>query len=196
MAFRKEGVISGDQGAKWRRLKSLREDLGFKTANNNSKISTKWCAEWVLHARLGELFISVGSHASWWLAGSSQWMVSQTLHTTSTRSLHHFARAEYSWAIIFFLYCVCVLVTQSCLTLWDPMHCSSPGSSVHGDSLRKNTGVSCHSLLQGIFPMQGSNLGLPNYRQIVYHLSHQGSPIFKNLFIGCCASLLLHGGFL
>ena len=27
---------------------------------------------------------------------------------------------------------VCVLVTQSCLTLWDPMDCSPPGSSVHG----------------------------------------------------------------
>ena len=28
--------------------------------------------------------------------------------------------------------CVCVLVTQSCLTLHDPMDCSRPGSSVHG----------------------------------------------------------------
>ena len=28
--------------------------------------------------------------------------------------------------------CVCVLVAQSCLTLCDPMDCSSPGSSVHG----------------------------------------------------------------
>ena len=36
---------------------------------------------------------------------------------------------------------------QSCL----------PGSSVHGDSLGKNTGVSCHALLQGIFLIQGSN---------------------------------------
>ena len=28
--------------------------------------------------------------------------------------------------------CVCVIVTQSCLTLCDPMDCSQPGSSVHG----------------------------------------------------------------
>ena len=28
--------------------------------------------------------------------------------------------------------CVCVLVAQSCPTLWDPMNCSSPGFSVHG----------------------------------------------------------------
>ena len=31
----------------------------------------------------------------------------------------------------------------------DPMDCSPPGSSVHGDSPGKNTGVSCHALLQG-----------------------------------------------
>ena len=36
--------------------------------------------------------------------------------------------------------------------------------------------VGCHFLLQGIFLTQGSNLGLPHCRQILYHLSHQGSP--------------------
>ena len=40
----------------------------------------------------------------------------------------------------------------------------------------KSTGVGCHFLLQGIFPIQGSNLGLPHCRQMLYHLSHQGSP--------------------
>ena len=40
----------------------------------------------------------------------------------------------------------------------------------------KNTAVGCHSLLQGIFLTQGSNLGLPHYRQILYHLSHLASP--------------------
>ena len=39
----------------------------------------------------------------------------------------------------------------------------------------KNTGVDCHSLLQGIFPTQGSNLGLLPCRMILYHMSHQGS---------------------
>ena len=43
------------------------------------------------------------------------------------------------------------LVTQLCLTLCDPMDCSSLGSSVHGDSPGKNTGVGSLSLLQGIF---------------------------------------------
>ena len=36
--------------------------------------------------------------------------------------------------------------------------------------------MGCHSLLQRIFPTQGSNLGLPHCRQTLYHLNHQGSP--------------------
>ena len=45
-----------------------------------------------------------------------------------------------------------------------------------GNSPGQNTGVGSHSLFQGIFPTQGLNLGLPHYRQILYQLSHQGSP--------------------
>ena len=45
-------------------------------------------------------------------------------------------------------------VAQSCPTLCDPMDYSPPGSFVHGDSPGKNTGVGCHTLLQGIFPTQ------------------------------------------
>ena len=68
------------------------------------------------------------------------------------------------------------LVAQSCLTVCDPMDYSPPGSSVHRDSPGKNFGESCHALLQGIFPTQGSNLGLPHFSQILYCLGHQGSP--------------------
>ena len=42
----------------------------------------------------------------------------------------------------------------------------------------QNTGVGSLSLLQGIFPTQGSNPGLLHYRQILYQLSHKGSPSF------------------
>ena len=75
------------------------------------------------------------------------------------------------------LLCVCVLcfVTQSRPNLCDPMDCRLPGTSVHGDSPGKNTGVGCHTLLQGIFPTQGLNPGLPQCRRILYHLSHQGN---------------------
>ena len=69
-----------------------------------------------------------------------------------------------------------ILVTQSCLILCDPMDCSTPDFSVHFPG--KNAEVGCHFLLQGIFLIQGSNLGLLHSWQIVYHLSHQGSPSF------------------
>ena len=69
-----------------------------------------------------------------------------------------------------------VKVAQLRLTLWDPMDCNLPGSSVHRNSPGKNTGVGCHAFLQGIFPTQGSNPGLPHFRRILYHLSHQGRP--------------------
>ena len=73
--------------------------------------------------------------------------------------------------------CLCVcLVIHSCLTLYNPMDYSLPGTSVRGDSPGKNTKMGCHVLLQGIFPTQGLNPGLPHCRQIPYCLSHQGSP--------------------
>ena len=73
------------------------------------------------------------------------------------------------------LYAVLYLVTQSCLTLCNPMDWSLPDCSVQGDSPGKNTRVCCHALFQGIFPTQGVNPGLPHCRQILYHLSHQRS---------------------
>ena len=63
-----------------------------------------------------------------------------------------------------------VKVAQLCPTLCNPMDCSlwnSPG---------QNTSVGSCSLLQGIFPTQGSNLGPLHCRQILYQLSYHGSP--------------------
>ena len=65
------------------------------------------------------------------------------------------------------------LVAQSCLILCD---CNPPGSSVYGDSPNKNTGEGCHVLFLVIFPFQGSKPVLLHCRQIIYHLSHKGSP--------------------
>ena len=62
-----------------------------------------------------------------------------------------------------------VQVTQSYLTLCDSMDCSPWNSS------GQNTGGGSLSILQGIFPTQGSNPGLPHCRQILYQLSHKGS---------------------
>ena len=43
----------------------------------------------------------------------------------------------------------------------------------HWDSPSRNTGVGCHSLLQGVFPTQGLNPGLLHCRWILYHLNHE-----------------------
>ena len=77
--------------------------------------------------------------------------------------------------------------TQSASDRWTP--CVSESRSVMSNSLRprglyswnspvQNTGVGSLSLLQAIFPTQGSKSGLPHCRRILYQLSHQGSPSF------------------
>ena len=74
----------------------------------------------------------------------------------------------------------------------NPTNHESESCSVMSDSLwphglyslwnspGQNTGVGSLSLLQGIFPTQGSNLGLLHCRQILYRLSHQGSPKYSD----------------
>ena len=70
---------------------------------------------------------------------------------------------------------VLCLVPQLCLTLCDTMDCSLPGFSAHGGYQGKNIRMGSDSLLQGIFPTQGSNTDLLHCRWILYHLTHQGS---------------------
>ena len=61
-------------------------------------------------------------------------------------------------------------VPQACPTL-------QPHELLHPwDFPGKSTGVGCHFLLQGTFPTQGLNLGLPHCRWTLYPLSHQGRP--------------------
>ena len=79
--------------------------------------------------------------------------------------------------------CVCAHSLQPCPTLCDPMDCSPPGSSVYGDSLGKNTGVSCHALLQRIFPNQGSNPCFWCLLQDSLPLATPGPCLFLLLFL-------------
>ena len=72
------------------------------------------------------------------------------------------------WCITKYLKCERGSVMSN--SLWPHELCSpwnSPG---------QNTGVGSLSLLQRIFPTQRSNPGLPHPRQILYQLSHEGSP--------------------
>ena len=52
---------------------------------------------------------------------------------------------------------MCVLSCSVVSDFCDPVDYSLPGSSVHGDSPGKDTGVGCHFLLQWIVPTQGLN---------------------------------------
>ena len=70
--------------------------------------------------------------------------------------------------------CVCVSLLSHVQLFCDHMDCS--GLLCPWNSPGKNTGAGSHSLLRGIFLTQGSNPGFLHCRQILYHLSHQGSP--------------------
>ena len=73
---------------------------------------------------------------------------------------------------------VLCLVTQLCLTLCNPMNCRLTPSPLQAPLCMGilQARVGCHALLQGIFPTQGLNPGLPHCKQILHRLSHQGSP--------------------
>ena len=64
----------------------------------------------------------------------------------------------------------------------------SPGVYSPWSTPGQNTGVGSHSRLQGSFPTQGSNPGLPHCRRILYQLSHKESPIMYmcvyKIFVG------------
>ena len=62
-----------------------------------------------------------------------------------------------------------VLVAQSCLTLCDPMDCSPPGSSAPGILQARILERVAIPFSKGIFLTQESNLGVLNFRQILYH---------------------------
>ena len=104
----------------------------------------------VLHtAEVLNVFISKISFSS-----KDQWCV----YNYSTISKSHLILPcillEFCVFFVFCLFChqcnilitVLCLAAQLCLTLCNPMDCSPPVSSVHGDSPGKNTAVSCHAL--------------------------------------------------
>ena len=72
-----------------------------------------------------------------------------------------------------------MLVAQSCLTLCNPKDRSPPGSSVHGILQSRILDWVAIPFSREIFLTLGSNPGLPHCKQILYYLSHQGSPSIK-----------------
>ena len=83
--------------------------------------------------------------------------------------------------------CVCVCISRLIVSSSLGLHGLQPTRLLcPWNSSGKNTGVGCHSFLQGIFPSQGSNSNLLHCKQILYLLSHQGSPcpLLRSHFYG------------
>ena len=83
--------------------------------------------------------------------------------------------------------CAACLVAQSCPILCNPMDDSLPGSSVHGDSPRKNTGMGCHAHLQGNLPNPGTEPRSPSLQEDSLPSELPGKP--KNTGVGSLSLL-------
>ena len=71
------------------------------------------------------------------------------------------------------------------------MDCSPPGSSVH--EILQARILKRIAILQGLFPTQELNLGFLHCRQILYHLSHKGSPISMCMCVCVCVCCVVLG---
>ena len=114
--------------------------------------------------------------------GSPGWHLEQRPHACfgryNTQLYSEFSHAICHGRVFSVVLCE-VLVAQLCPTLCDPMDYNLTGSSVHGVLQARILEWVAIFLLQGIFSTQGSNLHtlcLLCCRQILYLLSHQGSP--------------------
>ena len=135
---------------------------------------------WFCTSQAGKQLAKLWGNPSHWAPSLSRWVLPEVRLRWRSSDEAKEKDKPAAEAHLNFLVClvspVCFLVSQPCPALRDPTDCSPPCASVRGDSPGKNTGVSCHALLQGIFPTQGSNPGLAHCRWILYHLDYQRSP--------------------
>ena len=125
----------------------------------NKKICVKHC----YHVRLKywELSkITISSLLESWVKNSRSWFLHQEQY-------------EVLWPLIS-MYLCWGMERESHSVMSDSVRPHSLYSP--WNSPGQNTGVGSCSFLQGIFPTQGSNPGLPHCRWILYQLSHKGSP--------------------
>ena len=91
--------------------------------------------------------------------------------------IYHCLTADFLPFSVCVCVCVCVCVSHSIMSdSLRPHELQPTRLFCPWNSPGKNTGMGCHSLLQGIFPTQGLNQGLLHCRRILCHLSHQGNP--------------------
>ena len=103
---------------------------------------------------------------------SKRLLISSQLVSESTPDLSQSLSPRLTRGVYCPMYVSCSVMSDSLqLHIWQPARILCPWNYPG-----KNTAVGCHFLLQGIFLTQGSNPGLLHCRQILYHLSNQGSP--------------------
>ena len=108
----------------------------------------------------------------WW---NWQYLENWTNWNLRIKQLFGFVHiVKMNWTLILYSISVSCSVMSDCL--W-PHRLCSPNTLFVVFSGRLS-GVHSYSLLQGILLTQGSNMGLLHCRQILYHLSHQGNPVF------------------
>ena len=73
------------------------------------------------------------------------------------------------------------LVSQSCMSFCDPMYCSPPGSSVHGDSPGKNPRVGCHALPPRDLPDPGTKPRSPTLQADSLLSEPLGKPTYVHI---------------
>ena len=109
------------------------------------------------------------------------WPVRESANTASNDPSCDLPYATGESEMKVFFSCVRVFATPRTVTCQAPLSMGFARLFCPWDLPGKNTGVGCHALLQGL-STQGTNLGLLQCRQILYHLSHQGNHLF-NLFL-------------
>ena len=96
--------------------------------------------------------------------------------------------------VCIYIYTMCAKLLPSCLTLCEPMDCSSPGYSVHAVLQARILEWGCHALLQGIFLTRNwTCISYVSYfgRLVLYHWRNLGNPYIE-MCIQNLSSLHLH----
>ena len=158
---------------------------GYKEASRrrwkNSSLQRKSIRGWRFWKPKAFLRLGLRSHSNHSSLQMVQWPRTKTEVGVREKGAFVLAPSQFFQVLSYLFYTQKVKeseVTQSCLTLRP--HGLQPTRLLHPwNFLGKSTGVGCHFLLQGIFPTQGLSLGLPHCRQTLYHLIHQGIPIFN-----------------
>ena len=144
--------------AGWPGLWEVSSTVKNSTVSSVSFLPLKWLSSAHFSCLFLCFILKFPEHESWWLSLNSPPSLAQVDLLTAFPRPPVILRSESESRLV---------VSDS---LWPH------GLSSFWNSLGKNTGGGSLSFLQGIFPTQGSNPGLPHCRQILYQLSHKGSP--------------------